>query len=667
MLDLLGLSHVADTVVGDENLRGVSGGQKRRVTVGEMLMNRHSKFMCLDNITDGLASTDSIELISNISRACKQFGVAAIITLLQPSDEIVNQFDKLLVLGEGGELDYFGPLNRTLLREFFEDSESISTNGVTNDNGGISDLVLSHSISDKSKFKGKKENTFKSSQQYEELMEKLSELRCFPLSASTYLENLLPEGLYHTSYSYQFKVIGYRRRKLIFRNAITYMRPCVALFFGVIVSSLFSILKQDAMGALGRSGYLYLSCFLVFMLSTAVVVPEYFRERRTVFKHRASEFYSGRIDYVTKMIWDFPLSFLEATIVAFVSYFWVGMNPGANHFVCFWFTLVGLECVGQATARLLCSTIRVQLTAKTLTAMIVFICGAVSGFMPTYNEIPWIFRWLSWLNPVAYAFEAIMINEFYGRSMYGIVLTDPNKGTINIGELSGNTWLENQGLPRAAWGDAESIKTFNIFMLFIFAFALDALGCTLIETTRAWYHNQVRKPQPKVAHTALSTAIESSINSDSPQQSSSILVDTGNAEKEWPQSLSAVDLRYKVFIGSSRKCNLQSIFGPFLSKIAKAKTEQAAEKKELILLNGITAQFKRGKMTALMGQSGAGKTTLMDVIAGYKTGGVITGDVLIDGIPKKNSIWKKISGYAEQNDILNPYLSVLETLQVGNI
>jgi hypothetical protein len=57
----------------------------------------------------------------------------------------------------------------------------------------------------------------------------------------------------------------------------------------------------------------------------------------------------------------------------------------------------------------------------------------------------------------------------------------------------------------------------------------------------------------------------------------------------------------------------------------------------------------------------------MDVIAGYKTGGRITGDILIDGHPKDPVIWKKISGYAEQNDILNPYLSVIETLRfTGN-
>lgn len=53
----------------------------------------------------------------------------------------------------------------------------------------------------------------------------------------------------------------------------------------------------------------------------------------------------------------------------------------------------------------------------------------------------------------------------------------------------------------------------------------------------------------------------------------------------------------------------------------------------------------------------------MDVIAGYKTGGQVTGDIFIDGQPKDPAIWKKISGYAEQNDILNPYLSVIETLR----
>lgn len=59
----------------------------------------------------------------------------------------------------------------------------------------------------------------------------------------------------------------------------------------------------------------------------------------------------------------------------------------------------------------------------------------------------------------------------------------------------------------------------------------------------------------------------------------------------------------------------------------------------------------------------ASKTTLLDVIAGYKTGGRITGDLTLSGLPKDKQIWQLLSGYAEQNDILNPYLTVLETLK----
>ena len=61
--------------------------------------------------------------------------------------------------------------------------------------------------------------------------------------------------------------------------------------------------------------------------------------------------------------------------------------------------------------------------------------------------------------------------------------------------------------------------------------------------------------------------------------------------------------------------------------------------------------------------SGAGKTTLLDVIAGYKTGGRIAGDLTLSGVPKDKKIWQLLSGYAEQNDILNPYLTVMETLK----
>ncbi|KAM3699674.1 hypothetical protein ACJW31_05G043200 [Castanea mollissima] len=82
----------------------------------------------------------------------------------------------------------------------------------------------------------------------------------------------------------------------------------------------------------------------------------------------------------------------------------------------------------------------------------------------------------------------------------------------------------------------------------------------------------------------------------------------------------------------------------------------------LQLLQEVTGAFRPGVLTALMGVSGAGKTTLMDVLAGRKTGGYIEGDIRISGFPKKQETFARISGYCEQTDIHSPQVTVKESL-----
>ena len=84
--------------------------------------------------------------------------------------------------------------------------------------------------------------------------------------------------------------------------------------------------------------------------------------------------------------------------------------------------------------------------------------------------------------------------------------------------------------------------------------------------------------------------------------------------------------------------------------------------KRLQLLRDITGAFRPGVLTALMGVSGAGKTTLMDVLSGRKTGGVIEGDIRISGYPKVQKTFARISGYCEQTDIHSPYVTVEESV-----
>ena len=89
---------------------------------------------------------------------------------------------------------------------------------------------------------------------------------------------------------------------------------------------------------------------------------------------------------------------------------------------------------------------------------------------------------------------------------------------------------------------------------------------------------------------------------------------------------------------------------------------QGVDEDRLQLLQDVSGAFRPGKLTALVGVSGAGKTTLMDVLAGRKTGGCIEGSISISGYPRNQATFARVSGYCEQNDIHSPYVTVYESL-----
>ena len=89
---------------------------------------------------------------------------------------------------------------------------------------------------------------------------------------------------------------------------------------------------------------------------------------------------------------------------------------------------------------------------------------------------------------------------------------------------------------------------------------------------------------------------------------------------------------------------------------------QGIEENRLQLLRDISGAFRPGVLTALVGVSGAGKTTLMDVLAGRKTGGSIEGTITISVFPKNQETFARVSGYCEQNDIHSPFVTVYESL-----
>ena len=402
VLDVLDLTHVAETVVGDEQLRGVSGGQKRRVTIGEMMFGPTKRFMALEYITDGLSSQDSYNILTGIKQACQVFKVGAIISLLQPSDEMLQLFDRIVVLDNVGSMAYWGPVDRSILRQIFL-SDNDEEQAALEDTGSICDLVLGNKTNESWQAI---RHVFQESHLGKALVQEMSERNSLGRPGVESIEKYLPPTKYARQWKDQFKIIADRRIKLVRRNAATYIRILIAITFGIIIGSVFSEIKNDLPGSLSRTGFMFINCFLTLTLSAAFTIPMQFRERVTLFKHRTAQFYSGRIAYITQVILDIPLNLLEAIILASISYYWAGLNSSPNRFFFFLGILAALEMAGQAFARFISSVSKEQIYATSLSSIWMLVFGSVSGFMPGYTDIPVIFRWMSWVTPVSYAFEA---------------------------------------------------------------------------------------------------------------------------------------------------------------------------------------------------------------------------------------------------------------------
>ena len=99
--------HVHNTRIGNASLRGLSGGEKKRVSIAENLAV-HSALTCWDNSTRGLDSSTALEFVRALKIATELGGLTTIVCLYQASDDVVDLFDKICVVG-GGRMWYFGP------------------------------------------------------------------------------------------------------------------------------------------------------------------------------------------------------------------------------------------------------------------------------------------------------------------------------------------------------------------------------------------------------------------------------------------------------------------------------------------------------------------------------------------------------------------------------
>ncbi|XP_073357167.1 ABC transporter G family member 37-like [Aegilops tauschii subsp. strangulata] len=647
IMQILGLHTCSDTLVGNDMARGISGGQRKRVTIGEMLIGP-ARSLFMDEISNGLDSSTAFQIVNFLGQLVHILGGTAVISLLQPSPETYDLFDDVMLLSEG-HVVYQGPKENVI--EFFE-----SLGFRCPQRKAIVDFLL-----EVTSVKDQKHYWTRDGQPYQYItVEKFTEafhafhvgqiiLKALeiPFEKNQSLSPALTNSKYGVSKRQLVNAISAREILLMRRNSSLYMVNFAHMaMIAFIALTIFwkSNMHRDSL----TDGGLYLGVLFFFvgetMFSnlgdlggTIMKLPLFFKERDV--------FYPAWAYTLPQWILKIPITLVEITILVSMTYYAVGFDPNIGRFFKQYFLLLALSQMSSSLFRLIAGVTRNMFAANifgTFTMLLLLLLGGFLLSSENFNKF-WLLGY--WISPLMYAQTAISTNEFTSHRW--------SKALPRSTEPLGTSVLKSRGIfveAKLYWIGLGVLIGYTIIFngLYTAAFTYfkSTLNCMTIASTshgRGFSSLTNKALDKKFAKLSRDAPLKRSHQKRVMNEMES---PTNNGRVSLPfvpLSLTFDNIRYSVDMPKENK--------------ARGETKDRLE-----ILKGVSGCFRPGVLTALMGISGAGKTTLMDVLAGRITGGYREGTITISGYQKKQETFCRIFGYCEQSDIHSPHLTILESL-----
>ncbi|KAK1140567.1 hypothetical protein N8T08_010204 [Aspergillus melleus] len=405
LLTSFGIQGQASTLVGTPIRKGISGGQKRRVSVASQLITC-PKVLFLDEPTSGLDSTASFEIISYVKKLAVENNLIIIASIHQPSSTTFQLFDKLLLLS-GGQTCYFGPVS-TVSSNF--DSIGLPIPSNTNPAEFLLDIVSSDFTGDHGQVDAIKSAWIQSpartalAQQIEG-MEPKGSGKVFMDEIGRPNIFLVTMSLLHRQFIKSYRdVVAYGIRIVMYLG--------LAIMMGTVWLRLHT--SQDYIQPFINAIF-FGSAFMSFM--AVAYVPSFLEDRSTFVKERANGLYGALPFLVSNFIIGLPFLFLIAILFSVVSYFLSNFQPTATAFFT-WVMWLFLDLVAAESLVVLVTSIFPNFVISL--ALVAFANGlwmSVGGFLvsPTILNPFWeyVFHYIDYQ---AYVFQGMMVNEFSDRT-----------------------------------------------------------------------------------------------------------------------------------------------------------------------------------------------------------------------------------------------------------
>ncbi|KAL1220620.1 ABC transporter G family member 41 [Cardamine amara subsp. amara] len=609
ILKILGLDICADTRVGDATRPGLSGGQKRRLTTGEIVVGPATTLF-MDEISNGLDSSTTFQIVSCLQQLAHIAEATILVSLLQPAPETFELFDDVILMGEG-KIIYHAP--RADICRFFEDCGFKCP-----ERKGVADFLQEvMSRKDQEQYWCHRDKPY-SYISVDSFIKKFKEsniglLVQEELSKPFDKSQTRKDGLCFRKYSLgkweMLKACSRREFHLMKRNSFIYLFKSGLLVFNALVTMTI-FLQAGATTDAPHGNYLMGSLFTALFRLLADGLPELNLtiSRLGVFcKQKDLYFYPAWAYALPSIILKIPLSVLDSFIWTLLTYYVIGYTPEVGRFFQQFLILSAFHLSCVSMFRAIAAIFRTVVSSTITGAISIFVLSLFGGFIIPKSSMPTWLGWGFWLSPLSYAEIGLTTNEFFAPRWRKFI-----SGNTTTGEQV----LDVRGLN---FGRHSYWTAFGALIGFILFFnALYALALT--------YRNNPQRSRAIISKEDFTPCLK--ITSQAK---------TGK-----------VILPFKPLTVTFQNMN-------YIIETPQGKKRQ--------LLSDVTGALKPGVLTSLMGVSGAGKTTLLDVLSGRKTRGIIKGEIQVGGYPKVQETFARVSGYCEQFDVHSPNITVEESLK----
>ncbi|XP_020843971.1 broad substrate specificity ATP-binding cassette transporter ABCG2 [Phascolarctos cinereus] len=463
ILKELGLEKVADSRVGTPFSRGVSGGERKRTSIGMELIPDPS-ILFLDEPTTGLDASTANAVLLLLKRMSKQ-GRTIIFSIHQPRYSIFKLFDSLTLLASG-KLIYHGPAQKAL--EYFASSghHCEPYNNPTDFfldviNGDSSAVRLNReegtdeakNIEEPSQHKpiiDELIETYMNSTYFKDLKEELS---TFSVGIQKSKMTHFRETSYVTSFCHQLKWLCKRSFKNLVRSPqASIAQVIITTVLGLVVGAIFFGLPNDSTGIQNRVGALFFlvnnQCFGSLSALELLVV-----EKKLFIHEYVSGYYRISPYFFSKLLSDLiPMRTMPSIIFTCITYFMLGLKPEAGAFFIMMFTLMLVSYTASSMALAIAAGQTVVSVANICMTVSFIFMMIFSGLLVNLTTIADWLAWLKYFSIPRYGFTALQHNEFLGLNFCPNINSTVESDDCEYAVCSGEDYLKNQGINLSPWG-----------------------------------------------------------------------------------------------------------------------------------------------------------------------------------------------------------------------